>query len=62
MTKVEAATMAADSGIPALVTSTANAAAALNGEDVGTWFSVNSGPQASPDSCGLPTWRTCRAG
>lgn len=42
-TKVEAATMAADSGIPALVTSTANAAAALNGEDVGTWFSVNSG-------------------
>jgi len=42
-TKVEAATMAADSGIPALVTSTANAAAALAGEDVGTWFSVNSG-------------------
>lgn len=42
-TKVEAATMAADSGIPALVTSTANAAAALAGEDVGTWFTVNSG-------------------
>lgn len=41
MTKVEAATIAAGSGIHALVTSTANAAAALAGEDVGTWFSVN---------------------
>jgi glutamate 5-kinase len=38
-TKVEAATMAAESGIPALVTSTDNAARALAGEDVGTWFS-----------------------
>ncbi|MHA7208207.1 glutamate 5-kinase [Arthrobacter sp. MDT1-65] len=38
VTKVEAATIAASSGIPALVTSTANAAAALQGEDVGTWF------------------------
>lgn len=37
-TKVEAATIAAQSGIPALVTSTSNAAAALAGEDVGTWF------------------------
>ncbi|MBT2513564.1 glutamate 5-kinase [Arthrobacter sp. ISL-30] len=41
MTKVEAATIAAGSGIHALVTSTANAAAALAGEDVGTWFEVN---------------------
>ncbi|WP_246262981.1 glutamate 5-kinase [Arthrobacter mobilis] len=41
VTKVEAANIAANSGIPALVTSTANAAAALAGEDVGTWFSVN---------------------
>jgi len=41
MTKVEAAGMAAGSGIHALVTSTPNAAAALNGEDVGTWFAVN---------------------
>ena len=40
-TKVEAASMAAGSGIHALVTSTPNAAAALAGEDVGTWFSVN---------------------
>lgn len=40
-TKVEAAGIAADTGIPALVTSAANAAAALAGEDVGTWFSVN---------------------
>ncbi|GAA3686380.1 glutamate 5-kinase [Arthrobacter ginkgonis] len=43
VTKVEAATMAAESGIPALVTSTANAAAALAGEDVGTWFSTRGG-------------------
>jgi len=41
LTKVEAASMAAGSGIHALVTSTPNAAAALNGEDVGTWFTVN---------------------
>lgn len=40
-TKVEAATIAASSGIPALVTSTAAAARALAGEDVGTWFSVS---------------------
>ncbi|MGO4585136.1 glutamate 5-kinase [Arthrobacter sp. 2RAF6] len=40
-TKVEAASIAAGSGIHALVTSTANAAAALAGEDVGTWFAVN---------------------
>jgi glutamate 5-kinase len=39
-TKVEAAGIAAASGIPALVTSTANAAAALDGADVGTWFSA----------------------
>lgn len=38
VTKVEAAGIAAASGIPALVTSTANAGAALRGEDVGTWF------------------------
>ncbi len=38
VTKVEAATIAASSGIPALVTSTDNAARALAGEDVGTWF------------------------
>lgn len=41
MTKVEAASIAAGSGIHALVTSTANAAAALAGEDVGTWFEIN---------------------
>lgn len=40
VTKVEAATIAAASGIPALVTSTANAAAALRGDDVGTWFTA----------------------
>jgi glutamate 5-kinase len=41
VTKVEAATIAASSGIPALVTSTENAGPALAGEDVGTWFSTN---------------------
>jgi glutamate 5-kinase len=40
-TKVEAASIAASSGIPALVTSTAAAHRALAGEDVGTWFSVS---------------------
>jgi glutamate 5-kinase len=40
VTKVEAATIAAASGIPALVTSTANADAALRGDDVGTWFTA----------------------
>lgn len=40
-TKVQAALIAAETGIPALVTSTGNAAAALAGEDVGTWFSIN---------------------
>ncbi|MGG5171437.1 glutamate 5-kinase [Pseudarthrobacter sp. J1738] len=41
-TKIEAASIAAGSGINALVTSTANARAALAGEDVGTWFAVSS--------------------
>lgn len=40
-TKVEAASIAASSGIPALVTSTSAAARALAGEDVGTWFSIS---------------------
>ncbi|APF40009.1 glutamate 5-kinase [Neomicrococcus aestuarii] len=38
VTKVQAATMASESGIPALITSTVNAGQALTGEDVGTWF------------------------
>ena len=46
-TKVEAATMAAEAGIPALVTSTANAAAALAGEDVGTWFAARGGRRST---------------
>ncbi|WP_189348696.1 glutamate 5-kinase [Zhihengliuella salsuginis] len=39
-TKVRAATMAAESGIPALVTSAANVGRVLEGEDVGTWFAT----------------------
>lgn len=42
-TKVEAARIASSSGIPALVTSAANAAAALDGQDVGTWFRPTGG-------------------
>lgn len=40
VTKVQAASIAAGFGTPALVTSAANAAAALAGADVGTWFSM----------------------
>lgn len=43
VTKVEAATMAADSGIPTLITSTEQAGRGLAGEDVGTWFSARGG-------------------
>ena len=43
VTKVEAARIAAASGIPALVTSAANIERALAGEDVGTWFSTTGG-------------------
>ncbi|WP_372699122.1 glutamate 5-kinase [Arthrobacter sp. JSM 101049] len=43
VTKVEAATMAAESGIPTLVTSTAQAGRALAGDDVGTWFTARGG-------------------
>ena len=43
VTKVEAATMAADSGIPTLITSTKQAGRGLAGEDVGTWFSARGG-------------------
>ncbi|MGO3152128.1 MAG: glutamate 5-kinase [Galactobacter sp.] len=39
-TKVQAATIAAQSGIPTVVTSAALAGSALNGDDVGTWFSA----------------------
>lgn len=38
VTKVEAASIATGSGIPTLLTSAPNAAAAWAGEDVGTWF------------------------
>jgi len=37
-TKVSAAKLANASGIPVLLTSTANVSVALDGEDVGTWF------------------------
>jgi glutamate 5-kinase len=37
-TKIAAATLAAGAGTPVLLTSTANVAAALSGDAVGTWF------------------------
>lgn len=40
VTKVDAAGIAATTGIPTLLTSAAQAGAALAGEDVGTWFEV----------------------
>ncbi|MDO5619399.1 glutamate 5-kinase [Kocuria sp.] len=43
VTKVQAARIAASSGIPALVTSAQNIEPALNGEDVGTWFATTGG-------------------
>ncbi|MCT1802745.1 glutamate 5-kinase [Kocuria sp. WRN011] len=43
VTKVQAARIAAASGIPALVTSAGNINEALAGEDVGTWFSTTGG-------------------
>lgn len=39
-TKVQAATMVADSGIPTVLTSAGNLELALNGEDLGTYFGV----------------------
>ena len=39
-TKVEAALMVADSGIPAVLTSSEKISSVLSGEEVGTWFSV----------------------
>ncbi|WP_349828899.1 glutamate 5-kinase [Brevibacterium litoralis] len=39
-TKVQAATMAADSGIPTVLTSAANVEAALDGDEIGTYFGV----------------------
>jgi glutamate 5-kinase len=43
VTKVQAARIAAASGIPALVTSAVNITRALDGEDVGTWFATTGG-------------------
>lgn len=42
-TKVEAATIAAQSGIPSLVTSASLAGPALDAQDVGTWFAARRG-------------------
>ncbi|RII41233.1 glutamate 5-kinase [Galactobacter valiniphilus] len=43
VTKVQAATIGAQSGIPTLVTSATLAAEALRGEEVGTWFEARRG-------------------
>ena len=49
VTKVEAAVMSSSSGIPALVTSADNAAAALAGKDVGTWFAARNTRRSARD-------------
>lgn len=49
ITKVEAALMSSSSGIPALVTSADNAAAALSGQDVGTWFTARNARRSARD-------------
>jgi glutamate 5-kinase len=40
VTKLESVSIASGSGIPVVLTSAANAGAALAGEDVGTWFAA----------------------
>ena len=47
-TKVEAALIAAQAGVPVVVTSTAQAAAALAGEQVGTLFAADGPPSRRP--------------
>ena len=47
-TKVEAALIAAQAGVPVVVTSTAHAAAALAGERVGTLFTPDGPPARRP--------------
>ncbi|GAA2968786.1 glutamate 5-kinase [Glutamicibacter bergerei] len=49
ITKVDAATMSSAAGIPTLVTSTDNAARALAGEDVGTWFAARNTRRSARD-------------
>ena len=41
VTKVSAAKLANQAGIPVLLTSTANITQALDGQDVGTWFEAD---------------------
>ncbi|WP_431709445.1 glutamate 5-kinase [Glutamicibacter uratoxydans] len=49
ITKVEAAVMSSSSGIPVLVTSADNAAQALAGNDVGTWFAARNTRRSARD-------------
>ncbi|MGP9528291.1 MULTISPECIES: glutamate 5-kinase [unclassified Glutamicibacter] len=49
ITKVDAATMSSSAGIPTLVTSTDNAAKALRGQDVGTWFAARNSRRSARD-------------
>ena len=58
-TKVEAAFIAAHAGVPVVVTSTAQAAAALAGERVGTLFAPDwaAGPAPGSSGCATPAAR-----
>jgi glutamate 5-kinase len=47
VTKIEAAAIASNAGIPTLLTSAANVAAGLDGQQVGTWFAARGARKAS---------------
>jgi glutamate 5-kinase len=47
VTKIEAAAIASNAGIPTLLTSAANVAAGLDGAQVGTWFTARGARKAS---------------
>ncbi|MEN9740258.1 MAG: Glutamate 5-kinase, partial [Actinomycetota bacterium] len=45
-TKIQAARYATDNGVPVILTSAANIAPALNGDEVGTWFEADPSARA----------------
>ncbi|MEY4397130.1 MAG: Glutamate 5-kinase, partial [Actinomycetota bacterium] len=45
-TKIQAARYATDNGVPVILTSAANIAPALSGDEVGTWFEADPSARA----------------
>ena len=60
-TKVDSARIATGAGIPTVVASAADAAGALAGQPVGTYFAAT-GRAPVPACCGWPTWPFRTAG